>query len=165
MPKLEDLAKEAKNLGKEAKQILTPTSRAFKDFVNPPSTFEQIKRAVQDFWSSEIEPSMSKLDGTAKKGLQDFKKSFEEFQKDPNKTQEDIAKFFKDESTKCKEISNSPILKKFGEFLSNVGTLVKAVATGKEITESWQKFKESAAAVGSAIKEATLGKGKEGMTR
>ncbi len=121
---------------------------------------------VQDFWRNEIEPQTKTLDGTVKKGLKDFQKSFEEFQKDPDKTLEDGMKFFKDEAKKCKEaISNSPILKKFGEFLESAGNLVKAMVSQKETPEAWQKFKESATSVATSIKEAALGKGKEGMVR
>ena len=153
-------------LKKEAKQGLVDFGRGIEDLGHSPSTLTEITRVVQDFWRNEIEPQMKILDGTVKKGLKDFQKSFEEFQKDPDKTLEDGMKFFKDEAKKCKDaISNSPILKEFGKFLESAGNLVKAVLAGKEVTESWQKFKESATAVGSAIKEAALGKGKEGMAR
>ena len=151
---------------KEVKQGLVDFGRGVEDLGQPPSTFTEITRAIQDFWGNEIDPQMKILDGTAQKRLQDFQKSFEEFQKDPDKTLEDGMKFFTDEAKKCKEaISNSPILKEFGKFLESTVNLIKAVVTGKEVTESWQKFKESAATVVSAIKEATLGKAKEGITR
>ena len=153
-----------KDLMKGIKQEIRDVSRVVKDFGNPPSTLEQVTRAVKDLWRDEVEPVMGKVDGTVKKGLEGFKKSFEEFQANPNKTLEEGASFFKDMAKQCKEaVSNSPILKKFGTFLETVGNLIGSIIKGEKIEESWKQFKDSAVALSSAIKEAVIGKGKQSI--
>jgi hypothetical protein len=154
MAKLDDIQK-------ETKKALTDTYRSVKDFFSPPSEYKQVERGISDFWNNEIEPSINKLDGTVKKGLLDFKKGFAEFQQNPDRTWEETAKFFEEEAKKLnKAVSNSPILKEFGKLLESAANLVKALITGKEITEPWKEFKKAATSLTSSIKEAVIGKDK-----
>jgi hypothetical protein len=159
MPKLEEIQK-------ETKKALTDTYRSVKDFFSPPSKFEQVKRYISDLWNDEIKPSINQLDGTVKKGMLDFEKEFAEFQQNPDRTWEETAKFFEEEAKKLKNaVSNSPILKEFGKLLESAANLVKALITGKEITEPWKEFQKAATSLTSSIKEAVIGKDKGAMLR
>lgn len=79
---------------KKGKQGLRDIGRTAEDFGNPPSTFEQMKRAVKDFWSDEVQPGMKQLDATARLEAEKVNKKLEEFLGDPNKTMEEASSFF-----------------------------------------------------------------------
>lgn len=154
------------DIQKKIKKAVTDTYRSFEDFYSPPSEYKQVKRCISDFWNNEIEPSINQLDGTVKKGMLDFKKEFAEFQQNPDRTWEETAKFFEEEAKKLnKAVSNSPILKEFGKLLESAANLVKALITGKEITEPWKEFQKAATSLTSSIKEAVIGKDKGAMIR
>jgi len=146
---VEKLKKGARELGRDV-----------EDFGNPPSTLEEVSRVVSDFWNDEVKPFAGKVSGEVKKELEEFSKAFEEFKKDPQKTFEDMGKLFSEQAEEFKNaISNSPILKKLGEFFKSVADLAVSVFKQDKVAESWNKFKDSATAVVTAVQETFASKG------
>ena len=151
---------------KKGKEVARDIGRDVQDFGNPPSTLEQFKRAVKDFWSDEMQPGMKQLDATARVEAEKVNKKLEEFLGNPNTTMEEASSFFKEQAKKCKEaMSNSPVLKKMGEFLESAGELIASLAKREKIDESWKKFQDSGVALAAAMKEAVVGKEKSGASR
>ena len=163
MSKFDRLKEQAKGIGRQtahaAEKVSRVAEREFNDMIEPPSTLTQIERFFEDVWKDKIKPAAAKLNAGVQRQMNSLYKEISDFIKS-NKTLSAIADGISDFAKKISK-TVSPVIKKLGNFCSKLGALVKSLAgTSEDRERAWKNMKKATKEVGTAIKQAVVGKDK-----
>lgn len=155
----DDLGKEVKKDLKEIKKSLKKNYRGLEDFIEPPSTEEKFKRAMNDFADGDLESIINGVSKEVKSFFREVKDEFKELIGDDTIASDMIKGFSKLAEKIDESIIKSPILNKFSDMLKKAGEFVKSLAgTEKDRTKAWKNLTDSVSDISKTIEKSFASK-------